>query len=71
MNEKYKKVRSFWDEQARVYSTDLKATTPDPLLKMLEIKALRSVVDPNKDTLEIGCVCKEKCGRWFNCFFSL
>lgn len=48
-------IRSFWNEQAEKHTTSLAATTPDPLLKELELKALEDVLDRDLDTLEVGC----------------
>ena len=49
------RIRAFWNEQAETHCTGLAATTPDPLLKKLEIDALRRALDPDLDTLEVGC----------------
>ncbi len=48
-------ILEFWNEQARTHGTDLAATMPDPLLKCLELAALRRHLDPALDTIEVGC----------------
>lgn len=55
-------IRTFWNQQAEKHGRDLTATTPDPLAKKLEIKALRETLDPNLRTLEAGC------GNGYNLF---
>ena len=55
-------IRIFWNQQAKKYGPNLIATTPDPLAKELEIKALLETLDPNLRTLEAGC------GHGFNIF---
>ena len=49
------KVRAFWNSQASQHAGDLLATTPDSLIKGLEIDALRAALDPSADTIEVGC----------------
>lgn len=61
-DEKLDKIRAFWNEKAADHGSNLAATTPDPLLKELEIDALRRALDPDRDTLEVGC------GNGYNIF---
>jgi SAM-dependent methyltransferase len=53
--ERIEAVKGFWNEQAQQHSVDLAATTPDPIAKDLEIKVLLRHLDPQRDTLEVGC----------------
>jgi SAM-dependent methyltransferase len=55
-------IKAFWDEQAKKYQDSLKATTPDPLGKELEVDALKREIDPDIPTLEAGC------GNGYNIF---
>ena len=48
-------IRAYWNKRATLHGADLTATTPDTLLKELEIDALRRVLDPDLLTLEAGC----------------
>jgi SAM-dependent methyltransferase len=48
-------IREYWNDQAKRYGADLAATMPDPLLKKLELAALRRWLDPDASTLEVGC----------------
>jgi len=52
---KTERIRKFWNSQAREHQTDLAATSPDPLAKDLEVAALVRHLDPERDTLEVGC----------------
>ncbi|NOX40552.1 MAG: methyltransferase domain-containing protein [Alphaproteobacteria bacterium] len=62
MPDKIQKIKAYWDAQGRQHGSDLRATMPDPLLKELELDALKEVLDPSKATLEAGC------GNGFNLF---
>jgi SAM-dependent methyltransferase len=53
--ERIEAIKGFWNDQAQAHGADLAATTPDPIAKDLEVAALMRHLDPNKDTLEIGC----------------
>lgn len=53
--ERMAEVKEFWNDQAREHGTGLSATTPDPIAKELEVAALMRHLDPQLDTLEIGC----------------
>lgn len=49
------RIHEFWNGQARAHATGLAATTPDPLLKEIELAALARALDPDADTFEMGC----------------
>jgi SAM-dependent methyltransferase len=61
-NTPVERIREYWDEKAHKHGGGLAATTPDPLAKELEIAALKAVLDPGLDTLEVGC------GNGYNLF---
>jgi len=51
-------VTSYWDDAAKLYhgaETDEINASPDILCKELELDALRRALNPDLDTIEIGC----------------
>ncbi len=52
---KIKKIREFWDEQARKYGEDYLATVPDKIIRELEIENISKYLDSEKFILDIGC----------------
>jgi SAM-dependent methyltransferase len=56
------RIPEYWEGKAHQHRENLAATTPDPLAKDLEIGALKAVLDPALDTLEVGC------GNGYNLF---
>ena len=49
------KIRNFWDSQAIKFGEDSKASTPDVLVKQLEIRTLLQYCEENDGILDIGC----------------
>jgi len=55
LKEKLEKIKEYWDQQAKVHSEAIAATTHDPLQKELEYGVLRRKLRPEFNTLELGC----------------
>jgi len=50
-----KKIKSYWDEQAKTHGKNLAATMPDYYLKKLEIENIKSCLDDDRYIVDIGC----------------
>ena len=53
--DKSKKIKAFWDEEARKKGASLYATIPDFYLKQIEIKSILTHVKDGNNVLDIGC----------------
>lgn len=57
MDEQTKKIKNFWDDRAKEYGVDWRATLGEKYLRLLEIKTMANLIkkyDP-KRVLDVGC----------------
>lgn len=55
MTNKEKKIKEYWDEQARQYKDSPQATAPDVFYRELEISRIISCLKDNARVLDVGC----------------
>lgn len=55
MSDQTEKIRSYWDQQATELGEDLHATTPDAILRNMEIRAISDRLTEDGLLVDIGC----------------